>query len=137
MQSNSSGPGRNFTHCRIVFAVAVVLGLVWPASELRAQEEKAPVATPGDTLSTPGPLAHLSPKLTRRDLATAMKVVADWQLARTPGKTQTDRVAQVDWTWAALYAGFMAVPRQGERRQIPAGDGAGWQYSSSGSRGRA
>jgi unsaturated rhamnogalacturonyl hydrolase len=110
MQSNSSGPGRNFTHCRIVFAVAVVLGLVWPASELRAQEEKAPVATPGDTLSTPGPLAHLSPKLTRRDLATAMTVVADWQLARTPGKTQTDRVAQVDWTWAALYDGFMAVP---------------------------
>jgi unsaturated rhamnogalacturonyl hydrolase len=110
MQSSSSGLGRNLAHCRIVFAVAVVLVLVWPASGMRAQEEKAPVAVPGDTLSTPGPLAHLSPKLTRRDLAKAMKLVADWQLGRTPGKAHTDRIAQVDWTWAALYDGFMAVP---------------------------
>jgi unsaturated rhamnogalacturonyl hydrolase len=69
-----------------------------------AEERKAPVATPGDTLSTPGPLAHLSPKLSHRDLAKAMKLVADWQLGRMPAEPQTD------WTWAALYDGFMAVP---------------------------
>ena len=112
MHSSSSGIGRNLAHCRFVFAVAALLVLAWPAFGLRAQEEKAPVAAPGDALSTPGPFAHLSPRLTRRDLARAMKVVADWQLARTPGKTQTDRIAQVDWTWAALYDGFMAVPNK-------------------------
>ena len=68
-------------------------------------QQKAPVATPGDSLPTPGPLAQgLSPKFTRADLAKAMKLVADWQLTRMPAQPQ------VDWTWAALYAGFMAVP---------------------------
>ena len=33
-----------------------------------------------------------------------MKLVADWQLGRMPADPQTD------WTWAALYDGFMAVP---------------------------
>ena len=33
-----------------------------------------------------------------------MKLVADWQLSRMPAEPQ------VDWTWAALYTGFMAVP---------------------------
>jgi unsaturated rhamnogalacturonyl hydrolase len=69
-----------------------------------AQAKKSRVATPGDTLTTPGPLAHLSPKLSHRDLAKAMKLVADWQLGRMPADPQTD------WTWAALYDGFMAVP---------------------------
>jgi rhamnogalacturonyl hydrolase YesR len=70
-----------------------------------AQQKKSQVAPPGDTLTTPGPLAqNLSPKLDRRDLAKAMKLVADWQLSRMPAEPQTD------WTWAALYDGFMAVP---------------------------
>jgi rhamnogalacturonyl hydrolase YesR len=33
-----------------------------------------------------------------------MKLVADWQLTRQPAEPQDD------WTWAALYAGFMGVP---------------------------
>lgn len=33
-----------------------------------------------------------------------MKIVADWQLTRLPA------VPQTDWTWAALYTGFMGVP---------------------------
>jgi rhamnogalacturonyl hydrolase YesR len=70
-----------------------------------AQEKKVPVSSPGDTPATAGPLAQgLSPKLDKRDLAKAMKLVADWQLSRLPAE------AQVDWTWAALYTGFMAVP---------------------------
>ncbi|MFZ0304776.1 MAG: glycoside hydrolase family 88 protein, partial [Terracidiphilus sp.] len=65
-----------------------------------------PTAPPGDSLPAPGPLAHLSPKLDRRDIRKAVRLVADWQLSRMPEQ------AQYDWTWAALYAGFMAVPRE-------------------------
>jgi rhamnogalacturonyl hydrolase YesR len=94
-------------HCRVVLAVAASFVLILCTAASRAQESKAPVAAPGDTLTTPGPLAqNLSPKLGRRDLAKAMKLVADWQLSRMPAE------AQVDWTWAALYAGFMAVPEK-------------------------
>jgi unsaturated rhamnogalacturonyl hydrolase len=42
--------------------------------------------------------------LSHRDLAKAMRLVADWQLARLPAQ------AQYDWTWAALYTGLLAVP---------------------------
>jgi len=86
---------------RILLVLAALI--ILPAAA-GAQEKKAPVATPGDTLTTPGPLAQLSPKVDKRDLAKAMKLVADWQLSRMPAD------AQVDWTWAALYAGFMGVP---------------------------
>src|SRR5581483_3164591 len=71
-----------------------------------AAQEKPPVAPPGVTPAMEGPLAHLSPKLSRRDLAKAMKLVADWQLNRLPPQ------AQVDWTWAALYTGFKGVPEK-------------------------
>ena len=75
-----------------------------PAS---TQEQRASVAPPGDALTTPGPLArNLSSQLDKRDLAKAIKLVADWQLGRLPAD------AQVDWTWAALYTGFMAVPER-------------------------
>jgi rhamnogalacturonyl hydrolase YesR len=95
-------------------------------SAARAQE-KAPVAAPGDTLAAPGPLAqNLSPNLDRRDLAKAMKLVADWQLSRMPVEPQTD------WTWAALYAGFMAVPNKvaGDKYQqamLQIADQLNWQ----------
>jgi rhamnogalacturonyl hydrolase YesR len=89
----------------IKLAIASLLALFLPSAVACAQEKKAPVSPPGDTPATAGPLAqNLSPKLDKRDLAKAMKLVADWQLTRLPGE------AQVDWTWAALYTGFMAVP---------------------------
>ena len=90
------------TRSRDWFTLAALLTLSVAAAG--AQTKKSPVATPGDTLTTPGPLAHLSPKLSHRDLGKAMKLVADWQLGRMPADPQTD------WTWAALYDGFMAVP---------------------------
>ena len=62
------------------------------------------VAPPGDAPASAGPLAHLSAKVTRPNLAKAIKLVADWQLDRMPA------IAQDDWTWAALYDGFMAIP---------------------------
>ena len=80
-----------------------LLFLLSPLAALAQQE--TPVAPPGDSLAVPGPLAqNLSPRLAKPELAKAMKLVADWQLSRMPD------VPQVDWTWAALYAGFMAVP---------------------------
>jgi rhamnogalacturonyl hydrolase YesR len=93
-------------HCRIALVFAALIALL-ACSATNAQAGKAPVAAPGDTLTTPGPLAqNLSPKLDKRDLAKAMKLVADWQLGSMPAE------AQVDWTWAALYAGFMGVPEK-------------------------
>ncbi|HWG19772.1 MAG TPA: glycoside hydrolase family 88 protein [Terracidiphilus sp.] len=66
-----------------------------------------PVAAPGDAPDDAGPLAtDLSSRIARRDIAKAMKRVADWQLGRLPAQ------AQYDWTFAALYAGMMAVPEQ-------------------------
>ena len=70
-----------------------------------AQSRVQWVAPPGDSPTRPGPLATgLNPKLDRVDLARTMKLVADWQLGRIPAEPQ------YDWTWAALYAGFMSVP---------------------------
>ena len=68
----------------------------------------------GDTPAVAPPLAtDLSPKLIRKNVSHAMQKVADWQLARAePGFSQ-------DWTFAALYTGFMAVPKaaNGEKYQ--------------------
>jgi rhamnogalacturonyl hydrolase YesR len=87
------------------FALAALLTLGWFASHAAAQTEHVKPAPPGDSLATPGPLAQdLSPALTRPALAQAMKRVADWQLGRLPAQPQ------YDWTFAALYAGFMGVP---------------------------
>jgi rhamnogalacturonyl hydrolase YesR len=59
----------------------------------------------GDAPPTALPLASdLSAKLTKRNVSHAMQKVADWQLSRAEaGFSQR-------WTFAALYAGFMAVP---------------------------
>jgi unsaturated rhamnogalacturonyl hydrolase len=92
--------------CLPAFAAAGLFALLAPLAISSAHaQQKGAVAPPGDSLTTPGPLAqNLSPKLTRPELAKAMKIVADWQLTRMPD------VPQTDWTWAALYAGFMGVP---------------------------
>ncbi len=72
------------------------------AAQLTAAEGQAAV---GDQPQTAPPLAtDISSALKRRALAKAMRKVADWQLSRAePGFNQ-------DWTFATLYAGFMAVP---------------------------
>jgi len=59
----------------------------------------------GDAPSTALPMAtDLSPKLKRRDVSRAIRKVAGWQLNRAEAHFDQD------WTFAALYAGFMAVP---------------------------
>ncbi len=105
MPTDSSCPRIIRIHRYSALALAALLGLLSSTAAVNAQEQHAPFAPPGDTLATPGPPArNLSPKLDRRDLAKAIKLVADWQLGRMPAEPQ------VDWTWAALYTGFMAVP---------------------------
>ena len=59
----------------------------------------------GDSPADAGPRATgLSPAFKKKDVALALRKVADWQLIRVQ-----DDPSQ-DWTFAALYAGFMAVP---------------------------
>jgi rhamnogalacturonyl hydrolase YesR len=68
----------------------------------------------GDTPATAPPLAtDLSPALTRKNVSHAMQKVADWQLAKAEPRFNQD------WTFAALYTGFMAVPKaaNGEKYQ--------------------
>lgn len=57
----------------------------------------------GDSLASAPPLADLSPDFKRSAVAEAMRKVGDWELNRAqPHFSQ-------DWTYAALYAGFMAA----------------------------
>ncbi|MFZ0663982.1 MAG: glycoside hydrolase family 88 protein [Acidobacteriaceae bacterium] len=59
----------------------------------------------GDSLESAPPLAHLSPALRGSDVAAAMRKVGDWEMARS--KPYFSR----DWTFAALYAGYMAAAK--------------------------
>jgi unsaturated rhamnogalacturonyl hydrolase len=88
---------------RLGIAAAILLIPNGLLGQLTAAEQRPLV---GDTPAMVPPLAtDLSPKLTRKNVSHAMQKVADWQLARAePGFSQ-------DWTFAALYTGFMAVPK--------------------------
>ena len=88
------------------FFACFFAGLLWSASFLGAQSNPAGHEPKvGDAPSTALPLAKdLSAKLTHTDVRRAMRKVADWQLNRAEADFDQD------WTYAALYAGFMAVP---------------------------
>ncbi|HZD50125.1 MAG TPA: glycoside hydrolase family 88 protein, partial [Silvibacterium sp.] len=59
----------------------------------------------GDTLESPPPLASLSPAFKSKAIKAAMRKVGDWELERSrPYFSQ-------DWTFAALYAGFMGAAK--------------------------
>src|SRR5580704_12827704 len=59
----------------------------------------------GDTLDNPPELAKLSAALNPKAIDAAMRKVGDWELERSrPYFSQ-------DWTFAALYAGFMAAAK--------------------------
>jgi unsaturated rhamnogalacturonyl hydrolase len=96
-----------FLRLRRAAFLAALAALLLTLSPFAVQAQRRRTAPPGDSPADAGPLAHnLSAKFKRRDLAKAMKLVADWQLGRLPAE------AQYDWTWAALYTGLMAVPDQ-------------------------
>ncbi len=61
-------------------------------------------AKPGSSPDDPGPLAtDLSPAVKSSAIKAAVKKVADWQL------TQIVNTPSQDWTYATMYAGFMAA----------------------------
>lgn len=104
MKMIATAPKALRTICLLTFTGFIALHSPLAVQYAHAQEKDS-VAPPGDTLSVAGPLAQgLSPKLSKPAVAKAVKLVADWQLSRMPAQPQTD------WTWAALYAGFMGVP---------------------------
>jgi len=57
----------------------------------------------GDVLATTPPLAKLSPALTTVAIDTAVRKVGNWQL------DYSEKYFSRDWTFAALYAGYMAA----------------------------
>jgi unsaturated rhamnogalacturonyl hydrolase len=61
------------------------------------------LAAVGDTPATAPASAKLSGKMKPRDIEKAMRKVADWQLAKS------EQSFDLDWTFAALYTGFMAA----------------------------
>jgi unsaturated rhamnogalacturonyl hydrolase len=86
--------------------VGIAMCLNFAAMPVLAQNpsgESLPVV--GDSPDTDGPLAtDLSPDFKKQEVAKALRKVANWQLSRDQDKYSPD------WTFAALYAGFMAVP---------------------------
>ena len=91
----------------------VVILFCWLGLHLRANGQTVQPAHPrasnpgvGDSLDHAPPLAHLSPMLQPRAIAKAMRKVGDWELDRS--KPYFDQ----DWTFAALYAGFMAASKE-------------------------
>lgn len=88
---------------------AVAASLLLAASAVSAQVTTARPSTlaensgQGDSVAVAPPLAHLSPAFKRKDVAAAMRKVGDWELARSQPYFSRD------WTFAALYAGYMAA----------------------------
>jgi unsaturated rhamnogalacturonyl hydrolase len=94
-----------YTPCAGLLAFLLVSLL--PAFAETALPQNAAPAVVGDAPTDAPPLAKdLSPRFKRVDVSKALRRVADWQLERA--KPHFDK----DWTYAALYAGFMAVPRR-------------------------
>jgi rhamnogalacturonyl hydrolase YesR len=97
-------------------------------SAVYGQAAQAPTINPGvgDTPDAAPPLAHLSPALHKKDIAKAMRKVGDWELKRS--QPYFDQ----DWTFAALYAGFMAASKslpdsQYEKAMLAMGGQFQWQ----------
>jgi unsaturated rhamnogalacturonyl hydrolase len=92
----------------MLVGVLVFLPLLSSSSAL-AQAATPQNATPviaGDAPTEGPPLAtDLSARFKRADVNKALRKVADWQLERAKPRFNKD------WTYAALYAGFMAVPQ--------------------------
>jgi unsaturated rhamnogalacturonyl hydrolase len=102
----ATNPSLAHSHFCKVFSAAIAVLVLFGAPILDAQAP-APAhhQTVGDQPSVALPLASdVSGKLTHRDVRHALRKVADWQLRRAEADFDQD------WTYAAMYAGFMAVP---------------------------
>jgi unsaturated rhamnogalacturonyl hydrolase len=92
---------RSFMHFGLIRSLAVSSLLA--ASLLQAQATPPAAPNVGDSLNQTPALANLSPALKKPAVAEAMRKVADWQMARTGSSFSRD------WTFAALYDGYMAA----------------------------
>jgi rhamnogalacturonyl hydrolase YesR len=90
----------------LIKSVFVIASLATLAAVLAAQGPRSErAAVVGDSPADAGPLATgLSPAFKKKDVVQALRKVADWQLKRAEGNYQQD------WTLAAMYTGFMALP---------------------------
>ena len=95
---------RNKTIAPPLISAVLTLAFAREAVGQRTQSELEKLNGVGDSPAAAEPFAKsLSAKFAKRDVSKAMRKVADWQLARAhPFFSQ-------DWTFAAMYAGFMAV----------------------------
>jgi unsaturated rhamnogalacturonyl hydrolase len=85
-----------------LFAVFLAISPAQSSAQLTPSEKLQVV---GDSPADAGPIAtDLSPAFKKKEVVHALRKVADWQLNRV------QRHYLQDWTFAALYAGFMAVP---------------------------
>ena len=91
---------------RVFQVVGLAMAILLIPHGLWGQLPPADKPLVGDTPASAPPLAtDLSPQLTRKNVIHAIEKVADWQLAKAePGFNQ-------DWTFAAMYTGFMAIPK--------------------------
>jgi unsaturated rhamnogalacturonyl hydrolase len=113
---------------RIVLAVTLLVFALWmslvtpPVRGQMTAAERSSLA--GDSVADPGPRSTLSGSTKPRDVRAAMKLVAEWQLARMQGKFSQD------WTIATMYAGFMAASRTlGDPRYAEHVRGVGEHYN--------
>jgi unsaturated rhamnogalacturonyl hydrolase len=96
-QRGLKGAGTCIALAALFLCAVSVLSAQNSASDTPPQVGDAPAIAP--------PLAtNLSGNLTHHDVQAAIRKVADWQLNRAEANFDQD------WTYAALYAGFMAVP---------------------------
>src|SRR5664279_1688600 len=84
----------------------VLFALLIPAAQAGGQQKQSsdPSYGAGDTPDQAGPLAtDLSSEFTPDAIAKAMRKVGDWELTKSrPDFSQ-------DWTFAALYRGYLAA----------------------------
>ncbi len=105
---SSSGLNRRLAVAAGIFLLAIQLQCVHAQRPLTEREQSTIANNEmrhfGDAPENPGPLAtDLSTSTRPKDVAKAMRKVADWQLQRS--QPYFDRL----WTWSALYDGFIAA----------------------------
>jgi unsaturated rhamnogalacturonyl hydrolase len=99
-------PQRTFKRAKRLGTSGFLLSLLLcpTLTQMTAAQNPVP-AVVGDAPAQVSPLAKdLSPGFTHKDVMKALRKVADWQLDRARPNFNKD------WTYAALYTGFMAIP---------------------------
>jgi unsaturated rhamnogalacturonyl hydrolase len=103
---SKNGISLNMSLCRRLPAGCVLGILLFHSASFCGQANSTEKTSwVGDAPTTALSIAtDLSPTSTKKNVSQAMRKVGDWQLARA------EQGFDQDWTFAALYAGFMSVP---------------------------